>query len=180
MLGVYDHQLSKYGSIIIDLRNKYIKELNVKGKIIHKNITSGIEKIEFKYITSIKNLDEIEEGILDNLKKSRNNDIERGNTSTGPHRDDFNVYINGVDVRNFGSQGQQRTSVLTMKFASVEIIKDQIGEYPVLLLDDVLSELDKNRQEYILNSINKIQTLISCTGINNIKNILKIKLNYLK
>ncbi len=87
----------------------------------------------------------------------------------------FNVYINGVDVRNFGSQGQQRTSVLTMKFASVEIIKDQIGEYPVLLLDDVLSELDKNRQEYILNSINKIQTLISCTGINNIKKYIENK-----
>ncbi|MBV4420040.1 DNA replication/repair protein RecF [Clostridium tyrobutyricum] len=175
MLGVYDNQLSKYGEVLIDLRNKYIKELNVKGKIIHKNITSGIEKIEFKYITSIKDLDKIGKEILDNLKKSRNNDIERGNTSIGPHRDDFNIYINGVNVRNFGSQGQQRTSVLTMKFASVEIIKDQIGEYPVLLLDDVLSELDKNRQEYILSSINKIQTLITCTGINNIKKYIENK-----
>lgn len=173
MLSIYDKQLSNYGKVVTNFRSKYIKMLNEKGKTIHNDITCGVEKIDFKYITSVKNLDEIAENLLDNLRKSRKNDIDRGSTSCGPHRDDFNVSINGMDVRSFGSQGQQRTSVLTMKFASLEIIKDVIGEYPVLLLDDVLSELDRNRQKYILSSINKIQTFITCTGINDIKKHIK-------
>ena len=103
--------------------------------------------------------------MLNLLHKNRKKDIETKNTSVGPHRDDFSIEINGIDARSFGSQGQQRTSVLTIKFASLEIIKELLGEYPVLLLDDVLSELDTNRQEYILNSIKEVQTLITCTGI---------------
>jgi len=99
-------------------------------------------------------------------------DFERKTTSTGPHRDDFDISINGIDTRSYGSQGQQRTSVLTIKFATIEIIREMTGEYPVLLLDDVLSELDINRQKYILNSINSIQTVITCTGISDIKEYL--------
>jgi len=100
-------------------------------------------------------------------------EYRRGQTLVGPHRDDFSIYVNNMDVKVFGSQGQQRTSVLTIKFASLYIIKDLIGEYPLLLLDDVLSELDTKRQEYILKSINGIQTLITCTGIIDIKSNLK-------
>ncbi|MCH3965482.1 MAG: DNA replication/repair protein RecF [Clostridium sp.] len=173
ILDIYDEQLSKYGEVIIAFRNKYISELNQKGKIIHFDITSGIEKIEFKYMTSVIDLSHIRKNLLCDLVKNRENDIEKRNTSSGPHRDDFNISINGVDVRNYGSQGQQRTSVLTIKFASLEIIKDKTGEYPVLLLDDVLSELDKSRQKYILSSIKKFQTFITCTGINDIKNYIK-------
>ena len=92
-----------------------------------------------------------------------------------PHRDDFEVSINNIDTRIFGSQGQQRTAVLTLKFASLEIIKNIIGEYPVLLLDDVLSELDSNRQRFVLNSIDKIQTIITCTGIEEIDKYLDKK-----
>jgi DNA replication and repair protein RecF len=101
--------------------------------------------------------------------------MEKRTTSHGPHRDDFSININNIDTRNFGSQGQQRTSVLTIKFSSLEIIKEQTGEYPVLLLDDVLSELDLNRQKYILNSINNVQTIVTCTGIENIKSYLDEK-----
>lgn len=175
ILDVYDRQLSKYGAAIIELRNKYINKLSEKGKIIHGDITSEIEKIEFKYVTCVTNLDNVENNLFKVLETNRQRDIEKGVTLYGPHRDDFVTSINGVNVRNFGSQGQQRTSVLTMKFASLEIIKEITGEYPVLLLDDVLSELDGNRQKYILNSINKIQTFITCTGIGDIKKNIKEK-----
>lgn len=173
ILQVYDEQLSKYGGFIIKLRYQYVKNLCEKGKIIHSEITTSNEEIEFKYITSVKNVDNAEEELLEILINNRKKDFDKKITSLGPHRDDFDIKINGIDTRSFGSQGQQRTSVLTIKFASLEIIKDTTGEYPVLLLDDVLSELDLNRQKYILSSINNIQTFITCTGIGDIKKYLK-------
>lgn len=168
IIDVYDEQLSNYGSYIIKCREDYIDKLNQKGKIIHNDITSNTENINFKYITSIKNTKDAKEEIKNLLLKNRKNDFERRITSIGPHRDDIYIDINGIDVRCYGSQGQQRTSILTIKFASVEIIKELIGEYPVLLLDDVLSELDEKRQKYILSSIINIQTVITGTGIQNI------------
>lgn len=169
IIQVYDKQLAKYGSIVIKLRNQYLKKLSEKGKVIHSDITSGIENIEFKYMTCMSDFDNIEDNLFKILECNRKKDIYKGITLYGPHRDDFIVSINGINVRNFGSQGQQRTSILTMKFASLEIIKEIVGEYPVLLLDDVLSELDRNRQKYILSSIKEIQTFITCTGIDDIK-----------
>lgn len=173
MLDVYDEQISKYGGIIIKARQQYIKRLNDNGKPIHNDITSGIENIEFHYITSVKDIENAEHELLEMLKASRGKDFERKATSIGPHRDDFNIKINGIDTKSFGSQGQQRTSVLTIKFASLKIIKEITGEYPVLLLDDVLSELDANRQKFILNSIKDIQTFITCTGVGDIEKYLK-------
>ena len=102
------------------------------------------------------------------LIKNRKRDNEKGITTVGPHRDDFTVLINNIDTKSYGSQGQQRTAVLTMKFSSLKIIKEITGEYPVLLLDDVLSELDFNRKKYILSTIKNIQTIITCTGISDI------------
>ncbi len=101
-----------------------------------------------------------------------NKDKERGLTLIGPHRDDFNIFINGIDVKTFGSQGQQRTAILTIKFSSLKIIKETTGEYPVLLLDDVLSELDSNRKKNILSTIKDIQTIITSTGIEDLKDYL--------
>lgn len=173
MLQVYDEQLSKYGGSIVKSREQYVKKLSEKGKTIHSDITSGSENIEFKYITPVKNIDKAEDELLELMISNRKKDFEKRVTSVGPHRDDFDIKINGIDTRVFGSQGQQRTSVLTIKFASLEIIKETTGEYPVLLLDDVLSELDANRQKYILSSINNIQTFITCTGIGDIKSHLK-------
>jgi DNA replication and repair protein RecF len=172
IIEVYDNQLSAFGGFVIKERLKYLKLLNDKGKLIHKEITSELEDINFKYITSLKNVENVEEGLKDLFKKSLKNDMEKRTTSHGPHRDDFSININGIDTRNYGSQGQQRTAVLTIKFSSLEIIKEQTGEYPVLLLDDVLSELDLNRQKYILNSINNVQTIVTCTGIENIRSYL--------
>lgn len=172
ILEIYNEQLSKFGSEIIKQRKNYIDKLNSIGKHIHKKISNGTEQIEFKYITSVKNINEAENQLLLNFKKNMERDIEKRISSEGPHRDDFQVLINNIDAKSFGSQGQQRTAVLTIKFASLEIIKEIIGEYPVLLLDDVLSELDSKRQEYILNSIKNIQTIITCTGIEEINNLL--------
>ena len=172
MLDIYDLQLAKFGSYIIEKRLSYLESLNKYSEDIHKDITLGKEIIEFKYNSTIKNLNNIQDEFYETLIKNRKRDVDKGITSHGPHRDDFSVYINNVDTKSFGSQGQQRTAVLTMKFASLRIIKEITGEYPVLLLDDVLSELDFNRKRYILKSINDIQTIITCTGIEDLGDYL--------
>lgn len=172
MLDIYDIQLAQYGENIIKTRLKYIEQLNKYSKEIHKEITSGKEEIEFKYISTVKDLDNIKDSMIKLLEQNRKKDIDKRATSIGPHRDDFNIYLNNIDAKIYGSQGQQRTSVLTIKFASLKIIKEITGEYPVLLLDDVLSELDFNRKRYVLTSIKNIQTVITCTGIEDLTSYL--------
>jgi len=174
VLDVYDLQLIEYADYIISKRLEYIDKINFYGIDIHNEITSGKERIKFKYSCNI-NLDDYKSNYYKKLKDNILRDREKGITSVGPHRDDFNVFINDVDAKIFGSQGQQRTSILTMKFSSMKIIKEITGEYPVLLLDDVLSELDNNRKRYILSSINEIQTIITCTGIDDLRNYLDDK-----
>lgn len=172
ILDIYDIQLANFGYHIIIERIKYINKLNFYGKDIHKDISSGKENVEFKYISTIKDLEDIENSFYELLRRNRKKDIEKGTTSIGPHRDDFIVLINDVDTKSFGSQGQQRSAVLTIKFSSLKIIKEMTSEYPVLLLDDVLSELDFNRKRYILSTIGEIQTIITCTGIEDLTNYL--------
>lgn len=172
ILDIYDIQLANFGYHIIIERLKYINKLNFYGKDIHKDISSGKENVEFKYISTIKDLEDIENSFYELLRRNRKKDIEKGTTSIGPHRDDFIVLINDVDTKSFGSQGQQRSAVLTIKFSSLNIIKEMTSEYPVLLLDDVLSELDFNRKRYILSTIGEIQTIITCTGIEDLTNYL--------
>ncbi|QAA30400.1 DNA replication/repair protein RecF [Clostridium manihotivorum] len=180
MLDIYDLQLSEFAEYIVKERIKYIDKINEHGKVVHGEITSGKENIEFKYISSIKDLTNIKQSFLLGLEKNRNKDIEKRITSVGPHRDDFLILINDIDAKSYGSQGQQRTAVLTMKFASLRIIKELTGEYPVLLLDDVLSELDFNRKRYILTSIGQIQTVITCTGIEDLTGYLDEKAKVFK
>jgi DNA replication and repair protein RecF len=182
IIDIYNSQLSQYGAEIIKQRIIFINKLNEKGKKIHSGITSNQEKIDFKYMTSIKKFENIQQELYQALTESINNDIDKRTTLIGPHRDDFLVSLNGVNARIYGSQGQQRTAVLTIKFATLDIIKEYIGEYPVLLLDDVLSELDAKRQKFILNSINDMQTIITCTGIKDIKNYIEsdVKIFYVK
>ncbi|MBS4957618.1 MAG: DNA replication/repair protein RecF [Clostridium sp.] len=175
ILDVYDMQLVEFGYNIIIDRLEYIKKLNKYSTKIHSDITSGKEKIEFKYISTIKDLENIKENFYSLLEKNRSRDCERGITSIGPHRDDFTVLINDIDTKSYGSQGQQRTAVLTIKFSSLKIIKELTGEHPVLLLDDVLSELDFSRKRYILSTIGDIQTIITCTGIEDLYEYLDDK-----
>ena len=149
MLDIYDIQLAEFGHNVIIERLNYIDKLNFYGEDIHKDISSGKEIIEFNYISTIKNSGDIKRSFYESLVKNRDKDIEKRITSIGPHRDDFTVLINGIDAKSFGSQGQQRSAVLTIKFSSLKIIREITSEYPVLLLDDVLSELDFSRKRYV-------------------------------
>lgn len=164
MIEIYDMQLAEYADYIIKKRLEYIDKVNYYGSKIHKDITSGSEEIRFEYNSSI-DFKNYKENYLKKLKADLSKDLFKGSTSAGPHKDDFKVFINNVDAKTYGSQGQQRTAVLTMKFSSLEIIKEITGEFPVLLLDDVLSELDVKRKKYILGRVNGVQTIITCTGI---------------
>lgn len=159
-LDSWDLQLVKYGLEVIRYRQKFIEDLNEIIREIHKNLTGKKEKIVLKYDYSV-NYDEF----LTVLQRKREIDLKYASTGAGPHRDDIEFLVNGIDIRKFGSQGQQRTAALSLKLAQIELVKRQTGETPILLLDDVLSELDSSRKNYLLDSIKDIQTLITCTGL---------------
>ena len=159
-LDSWDLPLVKYGSEVIRYRQKFIEDLNEIIREIHKNLTGKKEKIVLKYDYSV-NYDEF----LTVLQRKREIDLKYASTGAGPHRDDIEFLVNGIDIRKFGSQGQQRTAALSLKLAQIELVKRQTGETPILLLDDVLSELDSSRKNYLLDSIKDIQTLITCTGL---------------
>jgi recF protein len=158
-LDIWDEQLVQYGTAVIRERKNFLEMLNDIIRDIHKNLTSGREEVEIIYEPNVS-----EDSFLDNLKSKREADIKNSSTLTGPQRDDFGIMINGRDVRVFGSQGQQRTSALSLKLAEIELVKKIINDTPVLLLDDVMSELDSSRRDALLNSLNGIQTIITCTG----------------
>ena len=164
-LDIWDIQLVHYGQKIIDRRNKFIIQLNEIIEKVHKQLTGNKESIKIEYEPSIGNL-----SLEESLKKNREKDIKFKSTSVGPHRDDICIMVNEIDIRKFGSQGQQRTAALSLKLAEIELVKITTGDTPILLLDDVLSELDKNRQNYLLDSIKDIQTLITCTGLDDFVN----------
>ena len=164
-LDIWDIQLVHYGQKIIDRRNKFIIQLNEIIEKVHKQLTGNKESIKIDYEPSIGNL-----SLEESLKKNREKDIKFKSTSVGPHRDDICIMVNEIDIRKFGSQGQQRTAALSLKLAEIELVKIITGDTPILLLDDVLSELDKNRQNYLLDSIKEIQTLITCTGLDDFVN----------
>lgn len=164
-LDVWDMQLVNYGRRIIQRREEFIEELNSIIGDIHKKLTGDKENITIKYEPDVK-ANEFEKSLLD----SRNRDIKSKMTNIGPHKDDICFMINEIDVRKYGSQGQQRTSALSLKLSEIELVKKIIHDNPILLLDDVLSELDSNRQNYLLNSIKDIQTIITCTGLDEFIN----------
>ena len=164
MLEIWDEKLAEYGTKIQEYRKEYIEKLNEKIKSIHKEITE--EDIEIKYFSDFKNKDDF----LEKLKKNREIDKIKGFTSVGIHRDDFKIYLNGEDAAIYGSQGQNRTSAISLKIAELEVIKDEINEYPIMLLDDFMSELDHTRIEKLLNKIKNIQVIITCTEKIDIQN----------
>ena len=159
-LDVWDNQLIQFGKKIICRRKQFIEELNPLVKKIHQDLTGGKEELVLKYEPDTKE-EELEEKIKSTIEKDR----KLFTTGCGPHRDDMLFEINGIDIRKYGSQGQQRCSALSLKLAEIQLVKEQIGEPPVLLLDDVLSELDSGRQKYLLESIKDTQTVITCTGL---------------
>ena len=159
-LDVWDEQLAVYAKEIIHRREEFIQELNGIIKDIHWRLSGEKENISLRYEPNTDKDD-----ISHRMYENRERDIRQRTTSSGPHRDDIGFFIDDVDVRRFGSQGQQRTSALSLKLSEIELVKRMIDDVPVLLLDDVLSELDSNRQNQLINSLDGIQTIVSCTGL---------------
>ena len=179
LIEVFDIQMARFGSLIILERESYINRLLIEAKINHSVITKNMENLDIQYLRSIEDgssLIEIETCFLKILKESRKKDIETGTTNKGPHRDDFAISINGKDSKTYASQGQQRSIVLTLKLSEVEMIKKETGYNPILLLDDVYSELEEERRIYLSKLFSKMQTFITLTdavGINGLDNYEK-------
>ena len=164
-LDIWDMQLAAYGTKVLERRKEFVRQVNEIISEIHFRLTGGKEQLSLTYESSIGEM-----SMEQALKKNRERDLRMKSTSVGPHRDDLCFLSGDLDIRKFGSQGQQRTAALSLKLAEIELVKRIIGDTPILLLDDVLSELDKNRQNYLLDSIHDIQTVITCTGLDEFVN----------
>jgi len=187
MLAVWNQQLIELGSKVIIKRLKTLEKLSILARLMHRKITNGLETLELIYDSSLNlddkdyDLEKIKDQFDYKLNNNQQKEINRGVTCYGPHRDDIILKVNDIEIRKFGSQGQQRTAALALKLAELEFMKSEIGEYPILLLDDVFSELDNRRQKHLLKVImNKIQTFITSTKIDKLdklkanKNIYKV------
>ena len=164
-LQIWDSKLIEFGVRIIEGRDKFINTLNELVQDIHKKLTGGKEELKLQYEPNVKAAD-----FEEMLRKSYDRDLNTKMTNVGPHRDDLSFILRDIDIRKFGSQGQQRTAALSCKLAEIDLVKKVINDNPVLLLDDVLSELDRQRQNHLLNSIGDIQTIITCTGLEEFVN----------
>ncbi len=164
-LDVWDMQLVQYGKEIIKFRETFIGQLNEIIREIHRKLSGDREELQIVYDPNASY-----EKLEEELKRSRPQDLKQKTTLAGPHRDDIGFFIDGVDIRKFGSQGQQRTAALSLKLAEIELVKRLVRDYPILLLDDVLSELDGERQNHLLSAIDQIQTMITCTGLEDFVN----------
>lgn len=167
LLDIYDEKIADYGVTINKYRNEFIEKIKEKIKEIHKKVTKEKEEIKIKYISDCFEKNQF----IKKLKENRNQDILKGYTSFGIQRDDIYFFINGKKIDVYGSQGQQRTSILSLKLAELEIIKEEIGEYPILLLDDFMSELDSERRLNFLKNIENTQIIITCTEDINLENV---------
>ena len=164
-LDIWDMQLVQYGREVIRCREAFVGQLNDLIGGIHRQLSGEKESLHISYEPNVT-VDMFE----DTLRKSRPSDLKQRTTLTGPHRDDLSFIINDIDIRRFGSQGQQRTAALSLKLAEIELVKKIVNDYPILLLDDVLSELDGSRQNHLLSGINHIQTMITCMGLEDFVN----------
>ena len=170
LLEIFEENLADIGAKIIIQRIKYIEVLKEQAKEIYSGISSNKEEIDIKYISSFdfESEADIKEKFLLALKNNRDEDLLSLSTGIGPHRDDIEVEINGISARKFGSQGQQRSCVLALKLGEASVLKNKTGEMPIALLDDVMSELDESRQDYILHKIENWQVFITCCDPNTI------------
>ena len=182
-IDIWNYKLAEVAANIIIERKRFSDILSEFAQNQHKFITNDREVITFNYDCNFNyhNSDKKNEIInlyIKLLEKSINRDISVGYTTIGPHRDDYDILINNKSLKLYGSQGQQRSSVLSIKIAEIELINRETGQYPILLLDDVMSELDENRQKYLMESIKCVQTFITCTNDTKFKNILNDSAKY--
>ena len=166
-LCVWDMQLAKEGARVVKTRRGFIRRLNNFAVKVHNEVTEGEQlKLTYEGVEG-DSVEQVERNFLEQLKRERRRELALAVTQVGPHRDDFSIAASGIDLRAYGSQGQQRTAALSLKLAEMELYGEESGEYPVLLLDDVLSELDEKRQTKLLERIQKYQTIITCTGLSD-------------
>lgn len=174
MMDIWNMQLAEHGVKIMKKRKDFIEKLQGFAEQIHAGITGGAEKLSITYRPSfecdlLQDESVLFEQFMLKLTQVKDQEIRRGVTLAGPHRDDLAFFINGKEAQVFGSQGQQRTTALSLKLAEIELIREEIGEYPLLLLDDVLSELDQNRQTQLIETFqSKVQTFITTTGLESV------------
>ena len=159
MLEIWNEKLANHAQIIYDYRREFVDKILNKIIDIHKNITDNLEEINIKYISDFKD----RESYIKRLNEKVENDVYKGYTSSGIHRDDFEVYLNGKNINLYGSQGQFRTAILSLKLAELYVIYDEIGEYPILLLDDFMSELDEKRRRKFVENITDAQVILTGT-----------------
>ncbi len=169
----FENELALTGSEIVGYRKKYIDSINKYLPDIYKGLSDGKEDISAEYETTAG---ESKEEFLQALKFSRKEDMQSLSTSIGPHRDDLNIKINGISARSFGSQGQKRSAALALKLSESAVIHEITGKMPIALLDDVMSELDTSRQNYILNHIKGRQVFLTCCDIANTQGLLNGKI----
>lgn len=167
-LEVWDMRLSKLGAAVMKERRDYVDKIAPKVQDIYRGISKGKEEIGIEYSPSVKlsvenfSSQEAEEAFLQELRRTLRFDLRSGFTSAGPHRDDLEIQLGGLSARSYGSQGQQRSAVLALKLAEAEVLTGMSGEAPIVLLDDVMSELDQSRQDYLLNHLHGRQVFITC------------------
>jgi DNA replication and repair protein RecF len=171
-LPIWDEPLILNGALLIKKRMDYAKMLSQKAAVYHNGISRGSEKLKIRYISSAEiedsdSLTEIQNKLRAKLESNTSDDIRTGVTNAGPHRDDIEILINGKNAKQFASQGQQRSAVLSLKLAEAGVLRERMGEEPVILLDDVLSELDANRQDFLLNELHDCQVFITCCEQSN-------------
>ncbi|MDR2832483.1 MAG: DNA replication/repair protein RecF [Streptococcaceae bacterium] len=172
-LDILEEQLAEFGTKVIIARKKFIEQLSVWAKNVHSTISGNREELKLSYLQTVKATDDVlVENYIKQLKETRSKDARRFTTSIGPHREDLLFYVNDLYVSRFGSQGQQRTSALSVKLAEIDLMKEFTGEYPILLLDDVMSELDNERQVFLLQAIlGKTQTFVTTTTLDHLKDL---------
>lgn len=174
-LEVLTEQLASIAATILSYRLSFIQQVEALAQPIHQQLSHGRESLTITYQSTLEldasmTVEEIYELLMQQFQKIQKREIEQSSTLIGPHRDDMNFYLNGKDVQVYGSQGQQRSTVLSLKLAEIELMKLIIGEYPILLLDDVLSELDDERQTHLIKAIeNKVQTFLTTTSLDGIQ-----------
>ena len=161
-LDAWDEQLAEAGAALMRYRREYIARLSAVAAETHREIADGRERLEIRYAPSVT-LGDDAQSLLDALFAARENDLRRMTTSVGAHRDDVLLLVEGRDVRAFGSQGQQRTAALAMRLSELEVMREQLDEWPMLMLDDVMSELDPGRRRQLVGRLRGIQTFITCT-----------------
>ena len=166
MLDVFESEIYEKGKKITEYRKNFLAEINEYLPELFSGLSGGKEEIKALYVAKTDAM-----LLLDELKKRRKEDSFLGATTVGPHRDDIELLINGISARNYGSQGQQRSVAIALKFSTISVIKEISGEYPICLLDDVMSELDENRQRYILNRVREWQTFITCCDPSNVERL---------